>query len=293
MRLCTIRMDGIETAAVAVPGGVVPVARINAHLGRAWPTDVLRLIEQGVSNVLVRDAERTPWMIPEGQVQFAPLYRHPRKIWGIGLNYRDHAADLAAPFPTEPASFMKGDHTIIGAGDAIDLPAESERVTAEAELGVIIGRECRFVDEEHARGVVAGYCLIIDMTAEDILQRNPRFLTRAKNFDTFFSFGPELVTPDEVLDVHSLRVATYRNGSLHRENVVANMAFSPFYLVAFHSQVMTLYPGDIISTGTPGAVVIHDGDLAECRIEGLGQLSNPVRRGAPDGEYSVLASIGV
>ena len=116
------------------------------------------------------------------------------------------------------------------------------------------------------------------MTAEDILQRNPRFLTRAKNFDTFFSFGPELITRDEVLDVMRLRVATWKNGTLHRENVVANMAFPPHYLVAFHSNVMTLYPGDIISTGTPGAVVIEPGDTAECRIEGLGDA---VQSGSP------------
>jgi 2-keto-4-pentenoate hydratase/2-oxohepta-3-ene-1,7-dioic acid hydratase in catechol pathway len=173
---------------------------------------------------------------------------------------------------------MKCDNTIIGPGDAIELPPQSERVTAEAEIGVIIGRCCRCVSETEAPGYIAGYCLILDMTAEDILQRNPRFLTRAKNFDTFFSFGPELITADEVPDLLNVTVGTYRNGQLHRENVVANMAFPPFYLVSFHSHVATLYPGDIISTGTPGAVVIEPGDVAECRIDGLGVLTNPVRR---------------
>ena len=96
--------------------GIVPVASINAHLGRAWPTDVLTLIERGLSPILLRDAERTPDALPAAAVQYGPLYRRPRKIWGIGLNYQDHAADLSAPFPTEPASFMKGDHTIIGHG---------------------------------------------------------------------------------------------------------------------------------------------------------------------------------
>jgi 2-keto-4-pentenoate hydratase/2-oxohepta-3-ene-1,7-dioic acid hydratase in catechol pathway len=139
---------------------------------------------------------------------------------------------------------------------------------------------------------VAGYCLILDMTAEDILQRNPRYLTRSKNFDTFFSFGPELITPEEVLDVMRLRVGTYLNGMLHRENLVANMAFPPYYLISFHSQVMTLYPGDIISTGTPGAVVIEHGDIAECRVDGLGTLTNPVKRRA-QADYTMLASIGV
>ena len=292
MRLCTVKLDGAETAAVVVATGVVPVKRINAHLGRAWPTDLLILIEQGLSPILQRDAERTPNPLDPALVHYAPLYRRPRKIWGIGLNYKDHAADLGAPSPTEPASFMKGDQTIIGPGEMIELPPESQRVTAEAELGLIIGRKCRFVTEDEAPACVAGYCLIIDMTAEDILQRNPRFLTRAKNFDTFFSFGPEVITPDEILDVTRLRVSTWKNGALHRENTVASMAFPPYYLLAFHSNVMTLYPGDIISTGTPGAVVIEAGDVAECRIEGLGVLSNPVGRRSR-GEYSMFASIAV
>jgi 2-keto-4-pentenoate hydratase/2-oxohepta-3-ene-1,7-dioic acid hydratase in catechol pathway len=292
MRLCTVRLDGEETAAVFTAAGVMPVRRINAQLGRAWPTDLLSLIQRGLSTQLARDAQSVPGALPRESVEFGPLYRRPHKIWGIGLNYKDHAADLSAPFPTEPASFMKGDQTIIGPGGMIELPPQSERVTAEAELGVVIGRTCRFVSEKEALDVVAGYCLILDMTAEDILQRNPRFLTRSKNFDTFFSFGPELVTPDEVQDVNRLRVGTYRNGQLHRENVVSNMAFPPAHLIAFHSQVMTLYPGDVISTGTPGAVVIEHGDVAECRIEGFVSLTNPVRR-RQGADYAVLASIGV
>jgi 2-keto-4-pentenoate hydratase/2-oxohepta-3-ene-1,7-dioic acid hydratase in catechol pathway len=278
MRLCTIEVDGTEQAAVVAAGGLVPVASINARHGRAWPTDLFDLIQQGLSSQLLIDAELTPTILDAGSARYAPLYRHPRKILGIGLNYRDHAADLNAPYLTEPASFMKCDNTIIGPGDVIELPPQSERVTSEAEIGVIIGKTCRRIDESDAVHYIAGYCLINDMTAEDILQRNPRFLTRSKNFDTFFSFGPELITTVEVPDLLSVKVGTYKNGQLHRENTVGNMAFPPYYLVAFHSHVATLYPGDIISTGTPGAVVIEDGDVAECRIDGLGSLANPVRR---------------
>lgn len=281
MRLCTIRRDGREQAAVVTASGIVPVAAINTHLRKNWPEELHALILQGLDKRILADAEATPLKLDPAAVQYGPLYRHPRKILGIGLNYRDHAADLNAPFPTEPASFMKCDNTIIGPGDVIELPPQSERVTAEAEIGVIIGRTCRDVTEAQAADYLAGYCLILDMTAEDILQKNPRFLTRSKNFDTFFSFGPELITPDEVPDVLKVKVATCNNGKLHRENTVSNMAFPPDYLVSFHSHVATLYAGDIISTGTPGAVVIRDGDLAECRIEGLGRLANPVaRRGA-------------
>ena len=278
MRLCTIRSEGREEAAVVTPAGIVPVAAINRRLHRDWPTTLHELIQRGLDQRLLADAKQTPDNLDPAAVQYGPLYRHPRKILGIGLNYRDHAADLNAPYPTEPASFMKCDNTIIGPGDAIELPPQSERVTAEAEIGVVIGRTCRDIAEQRAPDFIAGYCLILDMTAEDILQRNPRFLTRSKNFDTFFSFGPELVTPEEVPDLLNVKVGTYNNGKLHRENTIANMAFPPYYLVSFHSHVATLFAGDIISTGTPGAVVIREGDVAECRIEVLGSLCNPVRK---------------
>ncbi len=206
----------------------------------------------------------------------APPYSRCRKILGIGLNYRAHADDLGANYPTSPASFFKGDHTIIGPNENIVLPEISKRVTSEAELGLVIGLPCYKVSEKEALRYVAGICPILDQTAEDILQENPRFLTRAKNFPTFFSFGPELVSLDEAGELAELTVATYHNGSLVRSNIVRNMLFSPQYLVAFHSQVMPLYPGDIISTGTPGAVVIQSNDTVECRIDGLATLTNSV-----------------
>jgi 2-keto-4-pentenoate hydratase/2-oxohepta-3-ene-1,7-dioic acid hydratase in catechol pathway len=124
-------------------------------------------------------------------------------------------------------------------------------------------------------------CLILDQTAETILRRNPRFLTRSKNFPTFLSAGPDLITLDEALapfdgGLQRVVVETRLNGELVRANKVANMMFPPDYLVAFHSQVMPLFPGDVISTGTPGAVALRPGDIAECRIPFLGELRNPV-----------------
>ena len=212
--------------------------------------------------------------------RFTAPYRHPRKIWGIGLNYLDHAQDLGELVPDEPASFIKADHTIIGADDPIVLPEQSERVTVEAELGLIIGREARCVSEAEALDYVWGVCTILDQTAEDILQRNPRFLTRAKNFPTFFSFGPYLVPLEDVVDdqggIGHLVVRTVVGPDAVRENRVANMRFSPEYLVSFHSQMMPLFPGDIISSGTPGALVVAPGDVAECDIPGVGVLRNPV-----------------
>ena len=286
MRLTTLRLDGAEVGALVRPGGALPLSALNDCFGTDWPSTVQSLLENSQVESLrdwvgEQDREITERLgselLPDDRLVHGPLHRRPRKIWGIGLNYVAHAADLSEKAPSEePASFLKPDTTIIGPGDPIRIPSQSERTTAEAELAVVIGRECKDVDEADAPGVVAGFTTVIDMTAEDILARNPRYLTRSKSFDTFFSFGPELVTVDEVADVDALEVATVLNGEVHRRNVVANMTFRPWWLVAFHSRVMTLLPGDVISTGTPGAAVITSGDVAECHISGFRSLSNPV-----------------
>lgn len=288
MKLTTVRRGGEEVAAVVVPGGAVPVGGIRDPDGDGWPADLLFLLESGrldelrshVDGLVEAGAEElSARAIPLPEVEYGPLYRRPRKIWGIGLNYVEHAGDLEETAPSEePASFMRPDTTIIGPGEEIRLPHQSGRVTGEAELGLIIGRETKNVSEEEAPSVVAGLATILDMTAEDILRKNPRYLTRAKSFDTFFSFGPQLVTTDEVGEIRDLTVATVLNGEVRRENVVSNMTFSPWFLVSFHSKVMALLPGDIISTGTPGALEIQDGDVISCRIDGFEPLSNPVVR---------------
>ena len=286
MQLATLKMEGGEKSAIATRHGLIPLAAVNRKFGRTWPAEALELITSGGLKDL------TAWYIAAGRqaldtmtddvlsanaLQPAPLYRRPRKIWGIGLNYADHAADLSEKTPTGiPGSFMKPDTTLIGPGDAIRIPDLSQKTTAEGELGVVIGQQCRDVRAEDWLTVVAGFTTIIDMTAEDILRQNPRYLTVSKSFDTFFSFGPQLVTPDEIPDVSTLEVSTVLNGRVHAKNVVANMTFSPAFLVSFLSRVMTLLPGDIISTGTPGACAIADGDIVECRISGFPPLVNPV-----------------
>ncbi len=288
MKLISRRVEGREEIGVLIGDVVVSLEQMNHHCQKNFEASMQSLLESSrleelQQTVLTMEDETKQACLRDGiplhDCELAPLYRRPRKIWGIGLNYVEHAGDLKAVLPTEePASFMKADTTLIGPSDVIELPWQSERVTAEAEIGVVIGKECRDVRVEEAASYVAGFVAVIDMTAEDILQKNPRFLTRAKNFDTFFSLGGELQTVDEIPDLASIKVGTYNNGHLHRENIVANMTFNPWYLVSFHSQVMTLLPGDIISTGTPGAVVIHDGDMAECRIDGFLPLINPVRQ---------------
>lgn len=283
MRLTSIHGDDGPRAALALERGLVGLDEINRRAGTAWPESVEALVQQGQVEAL-RDwvtAAPAPLqqtrVVDASNVRKAPLLLRPPKILGVGLNYEDHAGDLGETRPREPATFMKPATTIIGPDDTIPIPKQSERTTGEAELGLIVGTRCKDVSEAEAPGVLAGVTTIIDMTAEDILQRNPRFLTRAKSFDGFLVLGPDLVTVDEIADIGALDVTTVHNGQPHRRNVVANMMFSPWYLVSFFSHVMPLEPGDVISTGTPGAVVLRDGDTVGCAIPGIGEVSSPVR----------------
>ena len=286
MRIATIKMNQGEAAAIRIPSGFVPISAINKQHNKKWAVDLWSILQAeqlteintwylaGGKELLEATTEE---VIDNKDVHFGPLYRHPSKIWGIGLNYVEHAGDLSEKAPTlAPASFAKFDTTLIGPGDEIRIPLQSERTTAEAELGIVFGKRCKDVDEANWLDVVAGFTTLIDMTAEDLLAPNPRYLTRSKNFDTFFSFGPELVTPDEIEDVLKLNVSTVLNGNIHAQNKVSNMTFPPPFLVSFHTKVATMLPGDIICTGTPRAAKISDGDIAECRIDGFIPLVNPV-----------------
>ena len=283
MRLATINLEGQEVVAVVTAQGVVPLAQVNAKAGKKWATEMLPLIEDGLDDLKAwykdggKEIVEAMPAIPKKEAKFGPLYRHPHKIWGIGLNYADHAGDLAEKTPTgRPGSFPKWENTIIGPGDTIKIPTMSQKTTGECELAVIYGKKCKDVKIEDWESVIAGYTCAIDMTAEDILRINPRYLTQVKNFDTFFSFGPELITPDEVPDVLKLHVSTVHNGEVHATNTVDHMTFPPAFLVSYHSQIATMYPGDVISTGTPRAHQINDGDVMECRIDGFPVLTNPV-----------------
>ena len=223
-------------------------------------------------------ADATADRVPGEHLAFGSPLSDPGKLFGIGLNYADHAADLDEDAPEEPASFFKPTTAATGPGGPIRLPpAEiTDRVTAEAELAVVIGRACRDVDVEDADDVIAGYLPVIDMTAEDILRRNPRFLTRSKSFDTFLVFGPHIAVPEPGVDLADVEVRTVVNDEVRARNRIENMHFSPRELVAFHSRVMTLEPGDVISTGTPGAHVIRPGDAVRAEVDRFGSVGADV-----------------
>jgi 2-keto-4-pentenoate hydratase/2-oxohepta-3-ene-1,7-dioic acid hydratase in catechol pathway len=286
MRFASYRTARGERAAVRLGDAVYDVSEVAAAAGHRVPGTLQAFIEEQALpgfRAAVARLDRTR-LTPLGEPSFAPPYPRPPKIWGIGLNYRAHAQDLGVPVPEEPASFMKPWTTIIGFSDTVRLPPQSARVTAEAELGLVLGRRISGLAERDVQGALFGYVPVLDMTAEDILRRNPRFLTRAKSFATFLSFGPWIVTPDEVPRLEPLRVTTIKNGEVAATNTVADMVFPPFHLVAFFSRVFEFEPGDLLCTGTPGAAVIEDGDTIACRIDGFPELQNPVHRASTSEE---------
>ncbi|UTF55686.1 fumarylacetoacetate hydrolase family protein [Natronosalvus rutilus] len=255
--------------------GFVPLGAVHPD------TETVRdALSYAAAGTLGDPADALAEPVDRADLTFGPPLAEFGKIWGIGLNYAEHAGDLGEQRPDEPASFMKPNTALTGPGGPIRLPPQdrTDRVTAEAELGVLVGRECHGIDENEVSEVVAGYLPIIDMTAEDILQRNPRFLTRAKSFDTFLVPGPLIMVPGDGFDLADLTVRTEVNGAIAAENKVANMLFPPAELISFHSGVMTLRPGDLFSTGTPGAAPIEPGDKVRSYVESVGAVEASVTR---------------
>lgn len=285
MKLLRFRHAGAVDSGVLHGAGVVAFSEVNARRGSALPRELLALIRAGDLSPLAD--LRGLACIPLAEIDPLLPYDAPPKIWCIGLNYHSHAVDIAAAQPDEPGSFMKPASCLFHPGAEIVLPPPeiSSNVDAEGELGVVIGRRCRFVPAAHVPEVVFGYTVTLDLTALDVLARNPRYLTRAKSIDTFFSFGPVIVTRDEVPDVSSLEVITMHNGMVCSCDYVRNMKHSPGELVRFHSDYFTLEPGDLISTGCPRGARIKPGDTVAARIEGVGKLAAKVRQGSREPLY--------
>lgn len=279
MKLIRFRYGTGIHAGLLTDRGIVPVPEINARRGTNAPDDVLAIIRSEGADAL--NEARGLTGLPPGEVTPLLPYDVPPKIWCIGLNYRSHAEDINAVQPEEPGSFMKPASCMFPPGGDIVLPPPelTRDVDAEGELGVVIGRKCRYVPRDQVREVIFGYTTTLDLTALDVLARNPRYLTRAKSFDTFFSFGPVIVTADEISDVEALEVITEHNGQVHSRDFVRNMRHRPDELVRFHSDCMTLYPGDLISTGCPKGARIRPGDRVRAYIEGVGTLEASVKAG--------------
>ena len=198
----------------------------------------------------------------------------PSKIIGIGRNYLEHARELGNEIPVVPILFFKPPTSLIATGETILLPSVSTRVEFEAEIGVVVGKRVRNVDQSGAERAIGGFVCVNDVTCRD-LQKTDGQWGRAKGFDTFCPVGPKVVAG---LDWRGLELICRVNGVQRQRARSTDMAFSIPELISFLSGIMTLEPGDLIATGTPaGTAPLQHGDVVEVEIPGVGILSNPVR----------------
>ena len=209
------------------------------------------------------------------------------KFLCIGLNYSDHAAEAGMPIPEHPILFMKANSAISGPDDMVMLPRHSRNSDWEVELGVVIGKSCKYVDVKHALDYVAGYCIANDVSERHFQSKLTGQWTKGKSCDTFGPIGPWLVTADEVPDPQSLDMTLDVNGIRMQTGNTATMIFSVAEIIAHLSELMTLHPGDVISTGTPPGVgmgkkpdpvFLQEGDVMELWIDGLGKQRQMVGR---------------
>lgn len=211
--------------------------------------------------------------LPIGKVKLLPPVK-PSKIVAIGVNYKDHAMERGKPLPKEPLVFLMPPSAISGPNDIIIYPKMAKRVDYEGELAVVIKKRAHLLSNEtDVNKYILGYTCFNDVTARDLQERDGQF-TRAKSFDTFAAFGPCVVTD---IDPSQLKVKTFLNGKLRQSGNTKNLIFSVPHCIRFVSQIMTLNPGDIITTGTPSGVgPMIPGDRVDVQIMGIGTLSNVV-----------------
>jgi 2-keto-4-pentenoate hydratase/2-oxohepta-3-ene-1,7-dioic acid hydratase in catechol pathway len=236
--------------------------RYAGERGGTW-----RLIDGDIFGRYTEGQEIAP---ADGNV-LAPV--QPSKIVCVGLNYRDHAVEQGKPLPPEPLLFIKPSTSVIGPGTPIQAPAWAGRIDHEAELGVVIGRPTRDVRAEKAYEHILGLIAVNDVTARDLQNKDGQY-TRCKGFDTFAPIGPCVAVG---LEGRDLQVQGFVNGDLRQNSRTRELIFTIPELVEFISSVMTLLPGDIISTGTPSGIgPIRPGDQVTIHVEGVGALTNPV-----------------
>jgi 2-keto-4-pentenoate hydratase/2-oxohepta-3-ene-1,7-dioic acid hydratase in catechol pathway len=214
----------------------------------------------------------------------SPIAR-PSKIVCIGLNYIDHAKETNTTLPPEPVIFMKSTTALVGPNDDIIIPRDSKKTDWEVELAIVIGKKASYVEEKDAMEHVAGYLLHNDISEREFQIERSGTWDKGKGCDTFAPMGPWLATPDEIADVHHLRLWLTVNGKKMQDSNTTNLLFKIPFLISYTSRFMTLLPGDVISTGTPAGVglgmnpnvYLQPGDVVELGIDHLGQARQNVK----------------
>jgi 2-keto-4-pentenoate hydratase/2-oxohepta-3-ene-1,7-dioic acid hydratase in catechol pathway len=261
MKYCRIKTEqGPQYAEIVERGGRLWIERLIPPFEEDWVT---QFVDMPWDPVRFEEAALLPPVIPS-------------KIICIGRNYREHAAELGNEAPAEPLLFLKPPSAIIAPGDAICIPALSQRVDFEGEIAIVIGERCSKISpEEDVWQYIRGFTVVNDVTARDLQKKDAQW-TRAKGFDTFCPVGP-LVT-DEIDPVAGVGVATRLNGELRQDGNSRDFIFPIAHLLRYITAAMTLYPGDLIPTGTPAGVgAMKSGDRVEVTVQGIGTLANPVQ----------------
>jgi 2-keto-4-pentenoate hydratase/2-oxohepta-3-ene-1,7-dioic acid hydratase in catechol pathway len=263
-----------------VEKGIVPLATAAPHL----PRSMIQLIAGGPGMLAdARAAMDSVQALPFSAVRLLAPIPQPPEFLGVGLNYRDHVIEAGLTMPTEPTVFNKQTSCITGPADDVILPAASDKMDYEGELGIVVGNAGRNLTQATAAAAIYGYVIVNDLSARDWQFRSPT-VTLGKSFDTHGPIGPWIVTADEVPDVRHLTLRTTVNGIIRQRGQLADMIFDCPSIVAYLSQVMTLRPGTIVTTGTPAGVghcrqppaYLRVGDLVTVEITKLGALRNRV-----------------
>ncbi|HEX3466493.1 MAG TPA: fumarylacetoacetate hydrolase family protein [Candidatus Elarobacter sp.] len=271
------------------PGGIVDLRALDPSL----PATLIELLAQGDAGIdrarRALDGAGGRHAHARDAVELLPPVPNPAKIICIGLNYRDHAAEVKMELPQAVNAFAKWPNTLIGDGAPIVIPRESHRVDYEAELAFVVGKRARHVAEADAYGAIAGYMCFNDVSVRDYQMRTSQW-TMGKVFDTHGPCGPFLVTRDEVPDPHALRITCSIDGEVLQDSSTSQLVYGIPRLLAELSEVMTLEPGDIVATGTPPGVGtsrtpkrwIRPGERVRVEIERVGVLENPAIADAGD-----------
>ena len=282
MKLVRYGNEGAERPGLVDANGVL--RDLSAHIP---DIDGRMLNDASLERLRALDTEALPAV--DGSPRFAPIVGNIGKFLCIGLNYSDHAAETGAAIPEHPILFFKANSAIVGANDDVIMPRVSTHTDWEVELGVVIGTTTKYVSEQEALSHVAGYCIVNDVSERHFQTQLTGQWTKGKSCDTFGPTGPFLVTRDEVPDPQALDMSLDVNGKRMQTGNTSTMIFSVAQIISHLSQLMTLRPGDIITTGTPPGVgmgikpdpvYLKSGDVMELHISGLGQQRQTVGQDA-------------
>ncbi|MDE2852668.1 MAG: fumarylacetoacetate hydrolase family protein [Chloroflexota bacterium] len=286
MRLTTYQTGAGNQLGIVTARGVLDVAAAVAATGVNCPASVDEVYASGSAalpglSALLDAAVDSSLFLKEADLTYGPAVPNPGKILCVGLNYQKHAAETGAAPPDEPVLFSKFNNSIAAPNESIPLQSDWTRVDYESELGVVIGGTARNVSVDEALDFVFGYCNMNDLSERRLQMLSGQWLL-GKTLDKFLPLGPYVVTADEVPDPQNLSIKGWLNGELRQSSNTADMIFTVAEVIAYASKVMTLSPGDVISTGTPEGVImgmedkawLKPGDVYSVEVEGLGQLVN-------------------